>query len=469
MIGTSLVWRSGSLGAGDRSPAMTSARGGVYAMRRARHLVASVVWGVTAFWTFSAAQAVEIERFTTDDGLRVLFLSAPEPAMLDVQLTFDAGAARDGDQAGLAALTATALTHGAGPLDANALAEAFETVGAQFSTDSGRDMGVVSLRTLVEPDWLQQALDTFTLVLAEPSFPEADFERARRQTLQAIQREGQEPGSVARRALWRNLYGDHPYAAMPIGRSETVSALTVDDVKAFHRRYYVRENAVLTLVGAIDRATAEAIARDVAAALPTGERAPALHEPTVEARVERIDFASEQAHILAGLPMVRRDDPDYFELLIANHILGGQSFNSRLFQDLRTRQGLAYSVFSVLQPLAEKGPFVAGLQTARAQAAHAERELLAAIEQWVRDGVSEDEFASAVDNLVNGFPLTIASNSALVGQLAAIGFYDLPEDWLDGWVERVEAVTRERLQERLRERFDPADLTLVVVGGETAE
>lgn len=409
-------------------------------------------------------QAAEFERFTTDDGLRVLFMSAPEPAMVDIQLTFAAGAARDGELEGLAALTARALAHGAGELDADALAEAFEGVGAQFSADAGRDMGVVSLRSLTEPDWLERALQTLTTVLAEPRFPAADFERSRRQTLRAIQREGQEPGSVARRALWRSLYPDHPYGAMPVGRAETVEALTNEDAREFFERYYVRENAILTLVGAVDREQAEAIAERLSGALRAGERAPALPEPTVKAETQRIAFPSTQAHLFVGMPLIRRDDPDYFELLVANHILGGQSFNSRLFQDLRTRQGLAYSVFSVLQPLAVDGPFVAGMQTAAAQADHAERELLAAIDDWLENGVTEDEFAAAVDNLVNGFPLTIASNSAMVGQLAAIGFYGLPDDWLDTWVERVRAVEREAMMERLRERFRPDALSLIVVG-----
>jgi zinc protease len=123
------------------------------------------------FGLIPAAQAVDIERWETAQGMRVLYAPAPTLPMLDIRLTFDAGAARDGDRQGLARLTSSALAHGTADMNADAVAERFESVGAQFSTSSARDMGIVSLRTLTEPDWMAEAITVLTAILAAPGLP----------------------------------------------------------------------------------------------------------------------------------------------------------------------------------------------------------------------------------------------------------------------------------------------------------
>ncbi len=411
--------------------------------------------------------AVDIERWETDAGMRVLFAPAPTLPIVDIRLTFDAGAARDGERSGLARLTSEGLTLGTEAMDADLLAERFESVGAQFSTSSARDMGIVSLRTLTEPDWMAEALDVFTELLAAPAFPEEALGREQRRMLQALQRERQEPGSVATRRLYQLMYAGHPYANAPSGHEDSIPTLTREEVQAFYREVYTVGNAVLALTGAISREEAEALAERIAASLPEGDRAPALPPvpPLAGPVTERIAFPSEQAHIYIGAPALRRDDPDFYPLTVGNHALGGGGFTSRLFREVRTQRGLAYSVFSSVQPMAAEGPFLIGMQTGTDQVDEALEVLREELRRLHRDGVDGEEMEASQANITGGFPLRLASNRDIVQNLGMMGFYDLPLDYLSAHNERIEGVTVEEVHAVIQRRINPDALVTVVVGG----
>ena len=431
-----------------------------------RGLLAGLFLALLFVWSVPAG-AVDIEPWETPQGMRVLFAPATGLPLLDVRLTFDAGAARDGNRFGLARLTNESLSHGTGQMNADRLAERFESVGAEFGTSAARDMAIVSLRTLTEPDWLAESIATLTELLAAPAFPERDLERTRRQLLQALQRERQEPGSVASRRFYQLMYRDHPYANSTLGDEETIPTLTRDEVTDFYGRYYTAGNAVLALTGAISREEAETLAMQIAEALPQGGRAPALPPvPVLKAPVtERIPFPSEQAHIFMGAPALRRDDPDYYPLTVANHALGGGGFTSRLFGEVRTRRGLAYSVYSSVQPMAAEGPFLIGMQTGTDQVPEALEVLADELARWHQEGLTDEELEASRANITGGFPLRLASNRDIVQNLGMMGFYDLPLDFLERHNDRIDAVSAESAHEALRRRVQPEVMVTVVVGG----
>jgi zinc protease len=437
---------------------------------RARPLAAfwTATFGLLAAIVFAPpVQAVDIEQWETEAGMRVMYAPASTLPIVDIRLTFDAGAARDGERSGLARLTSEGLNLGTEAMDADTLAERMESVGAQFSTSSARDMGIVSLRTLTEPDWMAEAIDVLTELLAAPAFPEEGLARERRQMLLALQRERQEPGSVATRRLYQLMYGDHPYANSPSGHEGSIPTLTREDVLAFYREFYTAGNAVLALTGAISRTEAEALAERIAATLPEGDRAPALPPvpPLAGPVTERIAFPSEQAHIYMGAPALRRDDPDYYPLTVGNHALGGGGFTSRLFREVRTQRGLAYSVFSSVQPMAVEGPFVIGMQTGTDQVEEALQVLREELERLHRDGVEVAEMEASQANITGGFPLRLASNQDIVQNLGMMGFYDLPLDYLSAHNDRIENVTAEAVHAAIQHRIDPEAMVTVVVGG----
>jgi zinc protease len=225
-------------------------------------------------------------------------------------------------------------------------------------------------------------------------------------------------------------------------------------------------------MGDISRARAEQIAQLLTGKLPT-TREPLAPLPPVRdlsAAIESdIAHPSAQAHILLGLPGIARNDPDYFALLVGNHILGGGGFTSRLYDQVRERRGLSYSVYSYFTAYERPGPFQVSLQTRGDQAQQALQVVRDTMRDFVADGPTAEELEGAKQNLIGGFALRIDSNQKILNYLSVIGFYDLPLDYLDTFTSRVEAVTLEEIRAAFRRRLDPERVATVVVGGVAAK
>jgi len=408
----------------------------------------------------------EIKHWETSNGARVYYVHAPDLPMVDISVTFDAGGARDGNMPGVALMTNGMLPEGAGKLDADAIAEQFESVGAQFSNTSLRDMSMLSLRTLTDKVWMDRAVDTFAMLINQPSFPKDAFERERKRLQIALEQKKQSPDALGEEAFFTQIYGKHPYAQPPSGTDDSVKAMRVSDLKAFYDRYYVGKNVVVAIVGAVDRQQAAALADKVVGQLPAGKSAgdlPAVAE-LKKAKREHIDFPSSQTHILTGVVGISRDDPDYFPLYVGNHILGGSGLVSRISNEIREKRGLAYSSYSYFLPMRAQGPFIMGLQTRNDQAEDALSVLHDTLAEYIKHGPSKDELIAAQKNITGGFALRLDSNGKIVSNLANIGFYNMPLDYLDTFIGKVEAVTAEQIRDAFARRINPDALVTVMVG-----
>ncbi len=412
------------------------------------------------------AATPKIQSWTTPQGARVLFVETHALPMLDVRVVFDAGSARDSDLPGLAAFVSGLLTEGAGEWDADALAARLEDRGIDLGTGSARDMAWVSLRTLSDAPVRQVAIDTLAEVLARPRFDDEAIERVRKQMLVARRIALQKPGTVASERFFRTLYGDHPYAHPSGGTEQSLPKIDKARLRAFHRQYYVAANAVIALVGDIDRSSAEKIAERITAGLPRGRQASPLPIPEpVPGGELRLSFPSSQTHILIGQLGLRRGDPDYFPLYVGNHVLGGSSLVSILGEEVRNKRGLSYSVYSYFSPMRTSGPFLMVAQTKNDKAEETLEVMRETLQHFVREGPAQDLLDAAKKNLVGGFPLQISNNRKIVQYIAMIGFYDLPLDWLDKLPERIAAVTLADVRDAFLRRIDPARNIAVIVGG----
>ncbi len=430
-------------------------------------------WALALVLASSAAGSVAaspaIEHWTTERGAAVYFVAAPEIPMLDVRLVFAAGSARDGAQPGVAALTNDMLTEGTATRSPDEFHARLDATGAILGSGSLRDMAWLSLRTLTRAPERATSLRLLAELLRAPRFDDANFARLRAQALAGLKRALESPGTLGSRAFFRALYGDHPYASPPEGTAESLARLTLADLRDFHARHYVARNLTLAIVGALSRDEAAALAESLSAALPVGEPAPAL--PPLPAYVpvtEHIEFNSAQSHVFVGQRGLAREDPDYFPLLVANHVLGGNGVVSLLFDEVREKRGLSYSVESHFEPMALNGPFVASLQTSGEQLDEALAVLRKTLQRYIEQGPAQAAFDAAQRNLVGGFPLRIDNNSKLVENLAVIGFYRLPLDYLATYTRKVEAVTLEQAAEAMRRRIDPAGLVQITVGQRAA-
>ncbi len=408
-----------------------------------------------------------IQHWTTKNGMRVYFVPADALPMIDIRVTFAAGAARDGDQPGVASMTSRMLTQGAGGRSADEIAQAFEDVGARIGTGALRDMSWLSLRSLSDPEYLEPALDVFTRVLWHPDFPQADFLRNRNQQLLGIKAGEASPGKIASKAFYRAVYGDHPYGSPVEGTKESVEKLTVDDLKAFHRRYFVARNGVLAITGKLTRPEAEKLAERLSSGLEAGEAAPPTPPAPAlkEAKEIRIPFPSRQAHVYMGHPGIARGNPDYYALYLGNHVLGGGGFTSRLVKEVRVKRGYVYSIYSYFLPMAAQGPFQIAMQTRGSQVDDAIAVSRDTLKRFMADGPSAEEIEASKKNITGGFPLRIASNGDIVEYLAVIGFYHLPLDYLDTFTKKIDAVSAEEIVAAFERHVQPDRMVTVIVGG----
>ncbi|HCU90955.1 MAG TPA: peptidase M16 [Gammaproteobacteria bacterium] len=410
--------------------------------------------------------APEIHHWLTDNGARVYFVEASEIPILDVRFVFDAGSSRDGAKPGLAQLVNGLLGEGAGELNANAFNERVADTGAMFSTGARRDMAWVSLRTLVEKKYSTPALALMESVLSRPRFDAEAVQRRKANTLIGIQREQQSPSAIASKTFYKAIYDMHPYGASMLGTKESVKEFTREDIKNFYKHYYVAKNASIAIVGSVTLERATEIASSLSKGINDGESAPPL--PAVgmlsEASIKYVEFPSIQSHIKFGQPGIKRGDPDYFPLLIGNHILGGGGLVSILFDEIREKRGLSYSVNSYFTPMAEIGPFAASLQTDYSQVNEAIAVLREEINNFVVNGPTSKALGAAKKNLIGGFPLRIASNSKVLEYLSMIGFYRLPLDYLTTFPHQVAAVSVDDVRSAFQRHLNPEKMVLVVVG-----
>ena len=411
------------------------------------------------------------EQWTTDEGSTVLFMRTDELPMLDVRLTFAAGSTRDGDQPGLASLTSALLDDGSQGLSVDEIARGFENLGARYSTSSHRDMGVIELRTLSRAKWREPAVDLFLDTIAAPTFPEEALERARTRRLQTLRRHQQVPGPQVSKAYYRTLYGDHPYGHPASGTMDSIRAIERADLQEFWETYYTSGNAVIALVGDIKQEEAQELATRISEQLPEGGPAPELEQAKTlsEPKREHIDFDSQQTHLKLGNQLIHRGHPDYVPLYVGNHILGGGGFSSILMEEVRQERGYVYGISSGLHPMAAGGPFSVSLQTRNRQAGEALGLTLSLIEDFVADGPSQEQLRKARDNIRGNFARSTASNSDIVGQLAAIGFYDLPLNYLDWFREQVNQTSVADVKQAFRKHLQPENMAIVSIGPEKPE
>jgi len=417
----------------------------------------------------AAWAGLNIQHWSTPQGARVYFVENHDLPMLDVNVDFSAGSARDHKaKSGLANLTRHVMGLGAGAFTERDIAEKLADVGAVLSGRMDADRAGFSLRTLSGQAERGQAIALLGSILSAPRFDAAILEREKARVIAGIEEAATKPESIGEKAFQAALYGEHPYALDESGEVESVRALTRDDLAGFHRAHYRAKNMVISLMGDISRQEAEALAAGLAAGLPPGEAPPPIPPvPMADRGGERvIPHHATQSHLFMGLPGLKREDPDYFPLHVGNYILGGGGFDSRLTEAIRQKKGLAYSVYSYFMPMEQHGPFRIGLQTRRDATRQAVDTARAELARYLAEGPSEAELAQARNNLIGGFPLRIDSNKKILEYLAVIGFYRLPLDWLDTYSARVAAVSRDDILRAFRARVRPDAMMTVIVGGQ---
>jgi zinc protease len=419
----------------------------------------------------SAHAGLDIQHWTLPRGGEVYFVENHDLPMIDLSVDFSAGSARDTRaKSGLAAMTNRLMSLGAGPWSEQQIAERLADAGVNLSGRFDQDRAGYTLRTLSSPSERDTAFEIMRAVLAHPAFDATVLARERQRAIASIQEASAKPEYIGEKAFQEAVYGAHPYALPEEGEIDTLDKLAVEDLRAFHARHYVPANMVIAVMGDMRRAEVEAFAMALAEALPRGEAPPPIPPVTAAgaASMQVLPHHASQSHLFIGAPGMKRIDPDYFPLLVGNYILGGGGFDSRIMVEIRQKRGLAYSAYSYFSPMQELGRFQIGLQTRREATDEALGVVRETLRRFIDEGPTEAEVTQARNNLVGGFPLRLDSNKKIQEQLAMIGFYRLPLDWLERYPRAVKAVTRADIMRAFRARVRPEAMATVVVGGQVA-
>ena len=443
-------------------------------MKHAMHALKTIA--ITTFFGLAglARAGIPIQHWTQPSGAGVWLVESPAVPMVDVRIEFDAGGRRDpAEQAGLAAASVAMQAKGVRAvgkdpgLDENALGEAWADLGASFGGGDAGDRVSFSLRSLTYPDLLARAAALAARQLAEPAYPADVWTRERERMVAALREANTRPATIAARTFNQAVFGSHPYGHD--SNEQTLARISVADLQAWHARYLKPCRAKVSIVGAVTREQADALATQLLARLPAGRCEPLPPVAEVQhlsAAVEKhLPFESAQAHVLIGQPGFKRDDPDFFALTVGNYTLGGGGFVSRLTTEVREKRGLSYSVYSYFNPGLHAGAFTLGLQTRPDQAAQAVQVARDTLRRFVAEGPTEAELKAAKDNLIGGFALRLDNNRKLLDNVANIAAHGLPLDYLDTWTQQVAKVTVADVKAAFARKLQPERMVTVVVGG----
>ncbi|MGB6966859.1 MAG: pitrilysin family protein [Xanthobacteraceae bacterium] len=418
-----------------------------------------------AFAAFAVpAGATTIERVVSPGGIVAWLVHEPAVPMIAVDFAFAGGAAQDPlGKGGAANFVASLLDEGAGDLDSKAFSDRLERKAIEMSFSAERDSVRGGLRTLTENR--DEAFDLLRLALTAPRFDASDVELNRAQLLSIMRRQTTSPGDIASQRWWQTAFEGHPYGRPVNGTQESLQGITADDLKTYARKVLARQNLKVAVVGDIDAETLKPILDRVFGALPEKPDLVAVASVTPQGIGRRIDINLDvpQTVVDFGGPGIARKDPDFMAAYLINHILGGGSSDSRLYQEVREKRGLVYSIANSLIWLEHSAVLIGGTAT-RADRANETVDLVQKeIHRFAEDGPTAAELTEAKNNLNSSFALNLDTSSKIASLLVQLQFDGLNTDYFTKRPDMINAVTLDDAR-RVAKRLLDNGLLVTVVG-----
>jgi zinc protease len=417
--------------------------------------------------TASPAQVspTQAKLVVSASGVEAWHVESDVVPLIAVAFTFEGGSAQDPvDKPGTAQMLARLLDEGAGAYDSDAFQERLAARAIELSFNAGNDAVGGSLKTLVKH--ADEAFELLRIALVEPRFDQDSIERVRAQTIAGLRYQQNDPGVMATRRFFAEGFVNHPYGSPTSGTVESVEAITRDDLVALHRTLIAKERVKIAVVGAIDADRLSALLDKVFGGIAAATALKPVAPTMLQNRGSRVivDLDVPQSVIRFGSNGVSWRDPDFVPAYVLNHVLGGGAFTSRLFQEVREKRGLAYSVGTSLVS------YRAAAMTWGFTATKNERvvECLSVIaDEMARlksDGPSDDELQKAKDYLTGSYALGFDTSTKIAHTLAQIAFEDLGIDYISRRNALVTEVTQADIR-RAAERTLGDGRMLVVIAG----
>jgi zinc protease len=411
------------------------------------------------------ASPTAVNTFVTPRGIEVWQVESDVVPLVAMAFTFEGGAAQDpANRPGVAQMLSRLLDEGAGPYDSDAFQERMASHAIEISFNAGPDAIGGSLKTLVRH--VDEAFELLRLALAEPRFDVPAIERVRAQTVAGLRYQQNDPGVMATRRFFAEGFPGHPYGRPTSGTVESVEVITRDDLVALHRRVMSRGRVKVAVVGAIDAERLGALVDRVFGELPAGEPLAAVPATSLGGRGSRVvvDLDVPQSVIRFGTTGISWRDPDFIPAYVLNHILGGGAFTSRLFQEVREKRGLAYSVGTSLVSYRAAAMTWGFTATKNDRVSECLEVIAGELARLRAEGPVGQELQKAKDYLVGSYALSFDTSTKIAHNLAQIAFENLGVDYVARRNAMVAAVTQEDVQ-RAADRILGDERLLIVIAG----
>ncbi len=429
---------------------------------------AALVSALALALSAAPAAATTIERVTSPGGIEAWLVHEPAVPLIVVSFAFDGGAAQDpDDKAGTAELMTSLLDEGAGPYDSKAFEDRLDRKAVHLDFRAGRDHIHGSLRTLSENK--DEAFDDLRLALTAPRFDADDVALNRAQILSALRRELKSPNDLAALRWWQTAYPGHPYGEPIGGTLESVPTITIDDLKAYAHRVLARDHLKVAVVGDIDADAVKAMLDRVFGGLPAHAELKPVPPAIAQGLGRRIsvDLDVPQTVIDFGGPGIARNDPDFFAAYVVNHILGGGTFSSRLYQDVREKRGLVYSIADTLLWYDRSAVFFGSTATRADRADETVALVGKEVHQLAETGPTAEELAKAKAYLNSSFVLNLDTSGKVAALLVQLQLDRQPIDYITRRKQMIDAVTLDDAKRVAKRLFD-GGLLFTVVGRPSA-
>lgn len=410
------------------------------------------------------ARAVEIQTIVSPGGIKALLVEDYTVPLIAVSMAFKGGANQEADnKTGLTNLLSSLLDEGAGDIKSQEFQTRIDDIGIELRFGASYDRFTGRMKTLRSTR--DEAFELLRLALTEPRFDDEPIERMRASQLSILQRSLKRPNTIASQNWRRSVYGDHPYARDVGGTIETLNNITRDDIVALHGRLLARDNLVIGVVGAISADELAAMLDKVFGDLPQkAELNPVSEAQLSIGETRRIELDGPQSMIRIVMKGIKRDDPDFYAAYLVNYILGGGSFSSRLYKEIREKRGLAYGVYTYLGTQDYSGIIGGGTATRADRADETLGIMLDEISRMAKDGPEEDELAKAKKFIIGSYAIrNLDTSGKIASVLVAIQQENLGIDYIDKRAEYIGAVTIEDARRVARKLYSGTP-TIVIVG-----
>lgn len=438
-------------------------------IRRVLTAASAAVLAASALSPAPAGAAGRVQQVISPAGVAAWLMEDRLNPVITMRFAFRGGAALDPEgKEGLANFAAALMDEGAAERGSQAFRRELEDKSVTLSYDAGLDSFRGRLRTLTK-----HADAAFGLLgdsLTQPRFDEEPVERIRRQILAGLRQDEESPGAQAGRALFEHLFKGHPYARPADGTLETVAGLTRGDLQAFARRLPARNALVIGVAGDVTPERLGVLLDKAFAGLPAEQGAVAGAaeirdvEPRLDGEMIVIEKDVPQSTVMFADMGLKRSDPDFYAAYVMAHILGGGSFTSRLYSEVREKRGLAYSVGGYLYPFDHAGLTLGQSSTQNRRAAEAVEVIRAEWRRMAEGGVTAAELEAAKLFLTGSYPLRFTGNGAVAEMLMGLQLDGLPMDYFDIRNSLIEAVTAGDIARAARRLLDPERMVFAVAG-----